>query len=68
MIDFESMQVGDVAPMARGEWDGAPRAQFNAACEYHAQHPEVQFEVLSEYEMNKDRGIEELVFNLKRIR
>ena len=68
MIDFESMQLGDIVPMAPGKWEDAPRQQFNAACEYHAQHPEVQFEVLSEYQMNKDRGIEELVFKLKRIR
>lgn len=68
MTDFESMKVGDIVPMSRGEWDGAPRAQFNAASEYHAQHPEVQFEVLSQWELNKNRGIEELVFKLKRIR
>lgn len=68
MIDFASMDLGDVVPMAPGKWDDEPRAQFNAACEYHALHPEVQFEVLSEHQMNKDRGIEELVFKLKRIR
>ena len=68
MIDFASMELGAVVPMAPGKWEDEPRKQFNAACQYQAENPEVQFEVLSTWEKNKDRGIEELVFKLQRIR
>lgn len=67
-IDFESMRVGDSAELSGSEWETGPQQQFAQAQAFTAAHPDVQFQVDTNWRMNKTRGIEERRFVISRIR